>query len=455
MITFDLIGIIDSKVAYRRGTPRPAVPAHERDRRLTLALVGPLTRCYESCRIGGCGRRLDISSPGQRKVQKVNIRGETFMIARRQFNLLAAVAFGALSFAAPARAADPVTIGAVEILTGPNNKYGLAIKNGFDLALDEVNKAGGVLGAPLAIAYEDSAGNKDQAINAVRNLIGSKNVPLILGPTLSNEMFAAGPVANQRKIPIVGTSTTANGITAMGPYVFRTSLPEADVVPVTLKTARDKLGVKKVAVMYGNDDAFTKSGYDVMKGALEKLGIETLTTETFGGKDTDFSAQLTKIKALNPDAIVVSALVEAGSGILLAKKALGFPAKVRVIGGNGLNSPKIGEIAGDAADGTVVGSPWFIGKSDPANQKFVTAYKAKYGADPDQFAAQAYDTLFLVADAIKAAGAADPEKIKDALGKVKRTGVLGSFSFTADRDPADTSGVVVIEMKGGKFGLLP
>ena len=223
-------------------------------------------------------------------------------------------------------------------------------------------------------------------------------MPLILGPTLSNEMFAAGPVANGRKIPIVGTSTTANGITAIGPYVFRTSLPEADVVPVTLKTAKDKLGVKKVAVMYGNDDAFTKSAYDVMKDALAKLNIEVLTTETFGGKDTDFSAQLTKIKALNPDAIVVSALVEAGSGILLGKKALGFPEKVRVIGGNGLNAPKVGEIAGDAADGTLVGSPWFIGKKDPANEKFVAAYKAKYGSDPDQFAAQAYDTLFIVAE---------------------------------------------------------
>jgi branched-chain amino acid transport system substrate-binding protein len=353
-----------------------------------------------------------------------------------------------------AQSAGPITIGAVEILSGPNNKYGIAIKNGFDLALEEVNKAGGVLGRPLTIAYEDSAGSKDQAMNAVRSLIGSKNVPLILGPTLSNEMFAAGPIANQRKIPIVGTSTTANGITAIGPYVFRTSLPEADVVPVTLKTAREKFGTKKVAVMYGNDDAFTKSAYEVMKAALEKLGVETLTTETFGSKDTDFSAQLTKIKALNPDAIVVSALVEAGSGILLGKKALGFPATVRVIGGNGLNSPKVGEIAGDAAEGTLVGSPWFIGKSDPANQKFVSAYKSKFGDNPDQFAAQAYDTLFIVAEAIKAAGAPDAATIKDALVKVKWNGVLGPFSFTPDRDPADTSGVVVIEIRGGKFQLL-
>jgi branched-chain amino acid transport system substrate-binding protein len=366
--------------------------------------------------------------------------------------LLVALPVSLLILAPAAHSKEAVTIGAVEILSGPNNKYGIAIKNGFDLALAEVNAAGGVLdGQPLAIAYEDTAGNKEQAINAVRQLIGARKVPLILGPTLSNEMFAAGPVANQRQIPIVGTSTTANGITAIGPYVFRTSLPESDVVPVTLQTARDKLGIKKVAVMYGNDDAFTKSAYDVMKAALEKLGIETLTTETFGSKDTDFSAQLTKIKSLSPDAIVVSALVEAGSGILLAKRALGFPSSVRVIGGNGLNSPKVAEIAGDAADGTLVGSPWFLGKPDPLNQAFVAAFKAKYGASPDQFAAQAYDTLKIVAAAITAAGAADPEKIRDALKKTKYTGVMGPCSFTGDRDPADTAGVVVLEMRQGSF----
>ncbi len=151
---------------------------------------------------------------------------------------------------------------------------------------------------------------------------------------------------------------------------------------------------------------------------------------------------------------MVSALVEAGSGILLGKKALGFPESVRVIGGNGLNSPKIGEIAGDAADGTLVGSPWFIGKSDPANTAFVAAYNAKYGSNPDQFSAQAYDTLKLAAKAITAAGEADPEKIKNALQTASVHGVMGNLSFNAERSPADTSGVVVLEMKGGKFHAL-
>lgn len=370
------------------------------------------------------------------------------MITRR-FALAASAA--ALLYAGAATAQTPITIGAIEILTGPNNKYGIAIKNGFDLALEEVNKTGGVLGRPLAIAYEDSAGNKDQALNAARQLIGARKVPLILGPTLSNEMFAVGPIAVERKIPIIGTSTTANGITAIGPYVFRTSLPEADVVPVTLRTAKEKLGVKRVAVMYGHDDAFTKSAYDVMKAAIEKLGLETVATETFGSKDTDFSAQLTKIKALNPDAIVVSALVEAGAGILLAKKQLGIPDSVRVIGGNGLNSPQVPQVAGAAANGTLVGSPWFIDKPDEANKSFVARYQAKYNMAPDQFAAQAYDTLFIVAKAITAAGEPNPQKIRDALGKVTHNGVMGPFSFTPDRDPADTSGVVVIEMRDGKF----
>ena len=346
----------------------------------------------------------------------------------------------------------PVPLGAIEILSGPNAAYGVAIKAGLELALDEVNRAGVLGGRKIALTVEDSAANKDQAINAARKLIGRDKVVAIIGPTLSNEMFAVGPVANERKIPILGTSTTATGITAIGPYVFRTSLPESDVIPVTLRKAMAR-GVKTIALMYANDDAFSKSGYDVMKAAAQKAGLSIVAEESFGSKDSDFSAQLTKIKGLAPNAIGISALVEPVSGVLLQARQLGFGRETQMIGGNGSNSPKLGEIAGPAADGLLVGSPWFAGKPDATNQQFVTAFRARYGRDPDQFAAQAYDAMGIMARAIDAAGDTESTKIRDALQATHSSGVMGPFSFTDGRDPASTEGVVVLEMRGGVFAI--
>ena len=370
---------------------------------------------------------------------------------RRHF--VAAIA-GVFALAGAAHAQEPVQLGSIEILSGPNAAYGVAIKAGMELALDEVNATGVLGGRKIVLTVEDSAANKDQAINAARKLIGRDKVVAIIGPTLSNEMFAVGPVANERHIPILGTSTTATGITAIGPYVFRTSLPESDVIPVTLKKAMGR-GVKTIALMYANDDAFSKSGYDVMKAAAEQAGLKIVDIESFGSKDSDFSAQLTKIKELKPDAVGISALVEPVSGVLLAARQLGFGPETLFIGGNGSNSPKLGEIAGKAADGLLVGSPWFIGKPTPVNTKFVADFQKKYNRDPDQFAAQAYDALKIMAAAIDHAGAADPAKVHDALMQTKFDGVMGPFSFTAGRDPASTEGVVVLVMQNGKFVIAP
>ena len=357
----------------------------------------------------------------------------------------------AVAAASPAALAD-VPVGAIEILSGPAAAYGIAIKAGLELALDQINQKGVLGGQKIALTVEDSAGNKDQAINAARKLIGRDKVVLIIGPTLSNEMFAVGPVTNERKIPTIGTSTTAAGITDIGPYIFRTSLPEADVIPVTLQKARSR-GVKTIALMYANDDAFSKSGFDTMKAAAEKLGLNIVAIESFGSKDQDFSAQLTKIKGLKPNAIGISALVEPVSGVLLQARQLGFGKETQFVGGNGSNSPKLGEIAGAAADGLIVGSPWFLGKPEALSEKFVAAFQAKYGKAPDQFAAQAFDAMFIAAAAIDRAGAADADKIRDALTKTSYSGVMGPFTFTPGRDPASTEGVVVLEMQGGKFGI--
>lgn len=350
--------------------------------------------------------------------------------------------------------AQPVPVGAIEILSGPAAAYGTAITAGLQLALDRVNVAGVLGGRKIVLTVQDSAGAKDQAINAARRLIGRDHVVAIIGPTLSNEMFAVGPVTNGRGIPTIGTSTTAAGITAIGPNIFRTSLPETDVVPVTLAVAKAR-GVKTIALLYANDDAFSKSGFEAMQAAARKADLRIVATESFGSRDTDFLAQLTKIKALAPDAVGISALVEPISGVLLQARQLGFDKRTLFIGGNGANSPKLGEIAGAAADGLIVGSPWAVAKPDAANQAFVAAFTAKTGHPPDQFAAQAYDTMFILAAAIDRAGKAEPAAIAAALMQTKYDGVTGPFTFNAARDPASAAGVVVLRMRGGQFHILP
>ncbi len=350
--------------------------------------------------------------------------------------------------------AQPVQVGAIEILSGPNAAYGTSIRAGLELALDQINQNGVLGGRKLALTVEDSAGAKDQAINAARRLIGRDHVVAIIGPTLSNEMFAVGPVTNARGVPTIGTSTTAKGITDIGPNIFRTSLPESEVVPVTLRRAQAH-GVKTLALLYANDDAFSRSSFETMRAAAAQVGLTIVATESFGGKDQDFSAQLTKIQALRPDAVGIAALVEPTSGVLLQARQLGFGRETLFIGGNGANSPKLGEIAGAAADGLIVGSPWSLAKPDAVNVAFVAAFTRATGHAPDQFAAQAYDTMFVVADAIGRAGIDDPGKVRDALTHTDRVGVTGPLAFNEHRDPASASGVVVLEMRDGRFRVLP
>ena len=157
---------------------------------------------------------------------------------------------------------------------------------------------------------------------------------------------------------------------------------------------------------------------------------------------------------MNVEAIGISALAEAGAGVVLQARQLGIPPSVVIFGGNGFNSPKVAEIAGKAAEGLMVGTPWFIGKKDPLNQQFVASYKQKFGDEPDQFAAQAYDSLFILAEAIERAGSTENTKLRDALLKTDHKGVLGPFRFTPHRDPAATEGVVVLAVKNGKFDVL-
>lgn len=376
---------------------------------------------------------------------------------------LSRIAFiAAASLSVTAFAAE-IKIGVAEALSGGAAQYGVAIRNGFQVAVDEINAKGGINGDKIQLVIEDEQGKKEEAINVFKKLIFQDKVLMIFGPTLSNSMFAGGPVANAAKIVAFGTSNTAGGITDIGPYIFRNSVMESDVLPVTVGTAVKHYGIKKVAVIYGNDDAFTKSGYDVFKKVLADQNIPVTSTETYVKGDVDFKAQLTKIKAGEPDAIVCSCLAEEAANIMLQSRSLGI--KSPFIGGNGFNSPKLFEISRLAGEGTFVGSPWSNVNPAPVNVNFVNAYKQKYNADPNQFAAQAYDALHIAAAALKSIKLsgnleADRQALRDALPKVAINGATGPFKFrpavTKDGKPggfdADQKPFIYI-VQNGKFTL--
>nr|WP_198044675.1 ABC transporter substrate-binding protein [Lysinibacillus timonensis] len=335
--------------------------------------------------------------------------------------------------------------GVISYLTGAGAAYGEAITNGLKLAQEEINAAGEV---NIELVIEDSAGEAEQALSAAQKIMSDDTITAIIGPTLSTEFFAVAPEVDLNGIPIIGTSTTVDGIPEIGDYVFRNAVPESLAIPAAIQKAVERTGAKKVAMIYGNDDALTKGGFEVMERTAKELGLEITTIETYQKGQSDYNAQLTKIKNTNPDLVLASALYNEGAVIMDQARKMGI--EIPFVGGNGFNSPQAIEIAGDAANGLIVATPYFGDSTDPKIVEFNEKYEAAYGEKPDQFAAQAYDALYIYADALKRAGNADREAFKESLAATKDfEGILGNFSFNEIGDVIME--VTVLEIKDGKF----
>ncbi len=340
-----------------------------------------------------------------------------------------------------------VPIGAVLSLTGAAASYGESQQRGLELAAVQLAEKGGVT---YDLRIEDDQTDPRQGITLFDQFV-SDGVSLIIGPTLSNAAVQADPIAQEAGVPVLGISNTAAGVTEIGDYVFRNSLTEQAVIPQTIATATEEFGLQDVVVMYSNDDAFTESGYEAFTAALEEQGVTVSETITFSKADTDFRALLTQAQQSDPDALVVSALIEAAIPLVTQARELGID--VPIIGGNGFNNPRLMADAGQAAEGVVVGAAWNSASDNPENQAFLEAYEAEYSAQPDQFAAQAYAGLMLVDQAVRASCAADRESIKAALGELENVPtVLGEFSIDENRDAVHPAVVQVV--RDGTFAVL-
>lgn len=328
-------------------------------------------------------------------------------------------------------------IGLVQSTTGGSAAlYGTEQKQAIELAFAEINAAQTLKDIKLEAIYADDGADRGQTVNIFQRLIRQDKVIAILGPTLSNSAFAADPIAQQAGIPVIASSNTAPNVTKIGDFIFRTSVPEDQVFPTVLRYAVQKRGIKKVALIYGIDDALTRSAHDVQKKAVAELGLEQVGIESYQKGDVDFSAQLTKLRASSPDAIILGTLAEEAAAILRQSRQLGIDSKTTFIGCNANISAKLFELAGPAANGIIVGAAWFAGYDSPRSKAFVEAYRKRYGTTPDIYAAQGYDAAYLLAEAIRRADDVTSGKaVRDKLAAISDfEGVLGRFGWSAERD---------------------
>lgn len=345
-------------------------------------------------------------------------------------------------------AKNAAKIGFTAALTGGAAAYGKSEEEGVRLAVEEINKKGDF---PIDLLVEDTKAVPADSMNATKKLIQEK-VSMIIGPMTSNEAKATGPIIQNAKVPSLEISVTAENITDIGDCIFRNSVPESKNIPQTVKKTHKLLGYKTAAILYAHDNEQHVTAQKYFQKTMEEEGVKVIDVETFGSKDSEYSAQLTNIQHKAPDVIVVCSYYQEGSRILKKMREMGMDQPV--LGDNGFVSPELGKMAGAAADNVYVSSMWSADRKDEKVQKFVENYTKAYGRAPDQFAASAYDGVYMAMDAMQRAGTTtDHKKIRDALAQMKDfKGVCGTFSFDEKRDPVVD--LILMKMQDGKFGVV-
>lgn len=362
-------------------------------------------------------------------------------------------------------ATSPIPIGAALAQTSNVALLGQEQVIGVKIAETYFNKKGGVNGTPIKVIIQDVAGDEQGAINAINTLITQDKVVGILGPSLSQQAFAASPIADRAKVPILGPSNTAKGIPQIGEYVGRVSAPVAVVAPNAIKTAlKIDPQIKKVAVFFAQNDAFSKSETETFQETLKSLNLDIVTVQKFQTTDTDFQNQATAAINIKPDLVVISGLVADGGNLVKQLRQLGYQGLI--IGGNGLNTSNIFPVCQAQCDGILIAQAYNPELDIPINRDFVAAYTAENKKAPPQFTAQAFTGIQVFVEALKRVDDKNKlstlslEQIRQQLNQEILAGkyvtVLGNIAFTPEGEIIqDKFSVAQIKMdadgKNGKF----
>ena len=341
-----------------------------------------------------------------------------------------------------------IKVGEFASLTGSEATFGQSSHQGTQLAIDELNASGGVLGKQLKLITEDNQSQAGQSSTVVRKLISSDGVVAILGEVASSRSLEAAPICQQNKIPMISPSSTNPKVTETGDYIFRVCFIDPFQGTVMANFGRKTLKLNSAAVL-----SDVKSDYSIGLAKFFKEGFVAnggtiIAEQKYSGGDKDFNAQLTAIKAAKPDGIFVPGYYTEVGLIALQAKQLGITAPI--FGGDGWESSSLIPIGGAALEGDYFSTHFSPEDTSPAVQNFVKNFKAKFNETPDAMAALGYDSAMILADAMKRTGTTDGTKVRDALAATKDYhAVSGNITIDANRNASKPA--VILAIKNGAF----
>ena len=355
-----------------------------------------------------------------------------------------AAAEATVSAAASAAAAsgDTIKIGAIMPMTGDVSVYGTSTSNAIKIAIDEINKAGGINGRQLELKLEDDQNTPDVSINAFNKLVSQDKVDVIIGSVASKCTLAIAPLAQQAGIPLITTASTNEQVTEAGDYVFRTCFIDPFQGTVNAKFALENLKLTTAAILYDNGNDYSKGLATNFKAAFTAGGGTITNEEAYSLADQDFSAIIAKVKDKNPQILFIPDYY--GKDALIAKQVRDAGLKdIVLLGGDGWD----GIVTPDAdlsPSGAYFSNHYDSGADDPDVKAFVEKYKAAYNDTPNALAALGYDAMMIVANAMKTAGSTDKAAVRDAIAKTDGKFVTGNIKYDDKRNPVKSAVIISV-----------
>jgi branched-chain amino acid transport system substrate-binding protein len=363
--------------------------------------------------------------------------------------VLFAVALCAVSLvlSCKAKGGDSVSIGAVFPLSGSVAFYGTESRDGALLAIEQINSAGGLLGKKLVLLPEDDEGNAEKSVNAFTKLTTRDKVSFIIGSSTSGATQGMTALAQRNKIVLVSPSATNIDVTKSGDYIFRACFIDPFQGVVGADFAYGTLGSRRAAILYDAGADYNTGLAESFRNQFKAVGAQVVADEAYQSGDVDFNAQITRIRAANPDVVYLPNYYNDVS--LQAKQLRDQGINCALVGGDGWDS--LTENAGDEVLNGFWSSGFASDTTDPLGMAFVRAFEAKFNRSASQFAALGYDAMMLVIDGIKAAGSFDSTAVKGAIAKISGPYVTGNIRFDSDRNPIKGAAILEIVKRDGKL----